>query len=71
MHSNTLFMIHNNFFFIAHTLFLLSNFSLTTLVLTLVRRSVLPDPRTEDADCHTSDIGHWFAMTRGQRPFAP
>ena len=20
---------------------------------------------TEDADCHTSDIGHWFAMTGG------
>jgi hypothetical protein len=51
-------MIHNNFFFIAHTLFLLTNFSLTTLMRTLVRRSVLFDPRTKETDCHTSDIGH-------------
>ncbi len=71
MHSNTVFMIHNTFLFTAHTFFFLLKFTLMTLVLTLVRRSVLFDPRTKETDCHTSDSGHWFAMTWGQRPFAP
>ena len=28
-----------------------------------------PSPTgTKETDCHTSDIGHWFAMTRGKTP---